>query len=274
MVKQNDLLKNFIVEPAEVYHAKRDDYLTSHELLTFAESPRLFYRRRVGLAPKPSGAAFEFGSAAHTLVLEGEDAFKRLYVSDAGAPVNPKTGEKFGATTKTYKEWVASVGPKTVLSESQIELCWTLRRSVFENVDASRLLAAGRPELVFRGEYCGVDCQIRCDWLRDDGVLIDFKTCDQLKFFERDARIYGYSRQLAFYRALVEIATGQRFNVYIIATEKREPYATCVYRLAGLDAAQEANERDIERLPECWEAKVFPTGYEGERILQYGESFA
>ena len=86
MVKQSDLLKNFIVEPAEVYHAKRDDYLTSHALLTFAESPRLFYRRRVGLAPKPSGAAFEFGSAAHTLVLEGEDAFKRLYVSDAGAP--------------------------------------------------------------------------------------------------------------------------------------------------------------------------------------------
>lgn len=270
MANQSDLLKNFVVEPAEDYHAKRSDYLTSHALLTFAESPRLYFRRRVGLASNPSGAAFEFGRAAHALVLEGDDAFDRRYVSDADAPINPKTGEKFGATTKTYKEWAAAVAPKTVLPESQIELCWALRRSVVEHDEASRLLSEGRPELVFRGEYRGVDCQIRCDWLRDDGVLVDFKTCDQLKYFERDARNYGYSRQLAFYRALVEIATGRRFNVYIIATEKREPYATCVYRLAGLDAAQEANERDIERLLECWDTKVFPTGYEEERILRYG----
>ena len=69
-----------------------------------------------GKIKKTESAAFILDRAAHSLILEGRDAFDREYVVSDG-PINPKTGgeferewendegctEKSGSTLRTYE---------------------------------------------------------------------------------------------------------------------------------------------------------------------------
>ena len=63
-----------------------------------------------------------------------------------------------------------------------------------------------------------------------------------------DARSYGYAHQMAFYRSLVAVATGETLPVYLIAVEKREPLRCGVWRMGEnvLGTVQKENEEAIE----------------------------
>ncbi|MBP3557176.1 MAG: PD-(D/E)XK nuclease-like domain-containing protein [Thermoguttaceae bacterium] len=263
-----DKFPEFTREPADFYHSQATNYLSSHQLIDYMESPRLYFRKFCGAAKRSSSAAFELGRAVHSLVLEGRDAFDAEFATTDGAPRNPTSGEIYGATSKAYKEWAAKES-RTILPPSQVDLVEASRQSVASCRRASELLTNGVAELVGRAEYCGLRCQIRCDWIRRDGILIDYKTCDRLDYFESDARRYRYFNQAAFYRAVVERIVGERFGFYFIATEKREPFATGVFPVVGLDRAQAENERAIERLKRSWDEMYWPTGWEEERVLSY-----
>jgi len=58
------------------------------------------------------------------------------------------------------------------------------------------------------------------------GGIVHLKTCDDLTGFEADPRRYGYAHQMAFYRALLAIASaGEVLPVHkYIAIEKKEPF--------------------------------------------------
>ena len=99
---------------------------------------------------------------------------------------------------------------------------------------------------------------------------MDFKTCDDLTWFESDARRYGYHRQMAFYRAvLAQPLGGLLAPVYLVAIEKREPFRCGVWRVSEdtLAIAQRENEAAIRRLAACREQNHWPTGYEEIRVL-------
>ena len=62
---------------------------------------------------------------------------------------------------------------------------------------------------------------------------MDLKTCDDLTWFEADARKLGYLHQMAFYRAvLAQVLDGLLVPVHIIAVEKKEPFRCGVWRSA------------------------------------------
>ena len=92
----------FLVDvPADEYHeaARRGQYLSSHLLGDFRRSPRLYHKKMTGEIEPEDSAAFLMGRAVHTLVLEGRGKFDEEFLVSDG-PVNPKTGETFGRTTK------------------------------------------------------------------------------------------------------------------------------------------------------------------------------
>ena len=66
----------------------------------------------------------------------------------------------------------------------------------------------GEAEGVVRAKYCDLPCQIRMDWFDAHQGIVDLKTCDDLTWFEADARRYGYAHQLAFYRAVLAQVIG------------------------------------------------------------------
>jgi hypothetical protein len=261
-VNQSFLLR----ESAEVYHAKSKEYLTSHALAEFRESPLLYHKRQLGLIADEARPAFQVGRAAHTLILEGRDAYQRQYA--IGGPINPTTGKPYDSRSKAYQEW-AERQARPVLTDNQAALVEELAAAVKRHEIASGLLAEGVPEGVARCDYNGVACQVRIDWFNPSRGLIDLKTCDSIRYLEADARSFGYLYQLAFYRSILALVGGEKVQVYLVAVEKREPYRCGVWRIEPgvLDIAERDNEAALERLKYCQANDTWPTGYEELRIF-------
>ena len=253
-------------EPAEVYHAKSGEFLSSHLLADFRKCPLLYHRKRCGLVPSEDRPAYLMGRAAHTVILEGKEAFEQSFA--VGGPVNPKTGLPYGSSTKAWAEW-AEAQNKDVLTNDQYGLVMQMANGVQVNALARELLSHGVPEGVVRAEYSGVACQIRMDWLDPHQGIVDLKTCDDLTWFEADARRYCYIHQLAFYRAVLAQVIGVPMPVHLIAVEKKEPFRCGVWRVGpdALAATQRENEAAIQRLQRCAALNQWPTGYEECRFL-------
>jgi len=184
------------------------------------------------------------------------------------APVNPRTGKPYGPTSDKYRAWASALQADVITSDmaARIE---AMHGSVQSHEIASRLLASGVAEGVIRTEYCGVPCQIRMDFLNPAEGLVDLKTCDDLTWFEHDARRYGYPYQLSFYRSVFTAAVGEEPPVYLVAVEKKEPFRCGVWRVGDdvLGIAKSENEQAIERLKKCYAQDRWPTGYEEMRTF-------
>ena len=253
-------------EPADEYHAKAGLYLSSHQLIDFIRCPYLHAKKRAGLIPDSDSPAYLVGRAAHCRILEGRTVYEDQFA--LGGPINPATGKPFGAGTKKFAAWQAEQG-KPVLSHDQVELVEKMAAGVAMNDAAVELLFAGQAEGVVRVEYCDVACQIRIDWTHPQRGLVDLKTCDDLTWFEADARRYRYHNQMAFYEAVLAQAIGQHVPVHIVAVEKKEPFRCGVWRVSDdtLTIARQENEAAIERLKVARQADRWPTGYEDVRLL-------
>lgn len=261
--------------PANEYHkaARRGEYLSSHLLGDFRKSPRLYRKKMTGEIEPEDSSAFLMGRAVHTLVLEGRRRFDEEFIVSDG-PVNPKTGDTFGRLTKAYKEWAAAQ-KLPVISGSDFNFITKLQSSVWLHPLASELLTEGESEQSVRVSYCGVPSQIRMDWFREDyygkPIICDLKTCENLDYFESDARRFGYPQQAAFYKRVIEIASEGDLSpdVYLIAVEKREPFRCGVWKLtdALLESCVIQNERAITELRECYATNSWPTRTEDLRIL-------
>ncbi|MEQ9616636.1 MAG: PD-(D/E)XK nuclease-like domain-containing protein [Phycisphaerales bacterium] len=257
-----------IREPADVYHAKAKDNLSSHWLAEFARCPLLYHKKRIGLIPQRDSAAFLVGRAAHTLILEGRERYESEYA--VGGPVNPKTGNPYGSGTKAFAQWAEKIG-KPVLSDDQAALIEQMAASVKGHIFARELLADGVAEGVVRCRVGGHECQARLDWINPvhDRGIVDLKTTDSLDGFELDISAYRYVEQLAFYRALVAEVTGRNLPVHIIAVEKREPFRCGVWVISdkSLTKAQRDNDSAMAELARCQRRDHWPTRFES--IRQY-----
>jgi len=243
MSNQNEFI---IHEHEKDYHAQAKDNLSSHQLANFRKSARLYQRKKLGLIPDVDRPAYLIGRAAHTLILEGERVFDDTYT--VGTPINPKTGNPYGSSTKAYEAWAAEHG-QPVLTDTQFDLIMQLADSVKSHEMAKLFLLDGVAEGVIRTTYCGLPSQTRMDWFSEEHGLIDLKTCDNLTWFESDARRYDYAYQMAFYRSVLEVVSGITYPVHIIAVEKREPFRCGVWRVGEdvLGIAQKENEAAIEQ---------------------------
>jgi len=253
-------------EPAEEYHAKAAEFLSSHQLLDFMRCPYLHAKKRAGLIAEKESPAYLIGRAAHCRILEGREVYESQFA--LGGPINPSTGRPYGSGTKKFAEWRAQQG-KPVLSHEQVDLIESMASGVALSDAAVDLLLYGRAEGVVRTEYCGVPCQIRIDWTHPHRGIVDLKTCDDLTWFEADARRYRYHNQMAFYRAVLAQAVGQDVPVHVVAVEKKEPFRCGVWRVSDdtLAIARGENEAAIERWKIARQADRWPTGYEDIRLL-------
>jgi hypothetical protein len=255
-------------EPAEQYHARSADYLSSHQLIDFMKCPWLHFKKHAGLIENRESAAYLIGRAAHCRILEGRDVYEASFAM--GGPVNPKTGRPFGGNTKAFRQWADAQG-KPVLSHDHAELIENIASGVAMNDEAIDLLLYGRAEGVIRANYCGTPCQIRIDWTHPHRGIVDLKTCDDLTWFEADAKRYRYVNQMSFYQAVMAEVIGQHVPVHIVAAEKREPFRCGVWQVSeqSLAVARSENEAAIRRLLSCQASGDWPTGYEEIRILDF-----
>lgn len=263
---------NWIIhEDNEFYHqqSKSGKYMSSHLLGDFCKSPLLYNKKVLGQVEEKDSAAYAFGSAAHKLILEGRDAFDAEYIISDG-PINERTGKPYGKDTAAFKSWAAQQGGKNIITTEDFGMCAKFQHSVWKNEPAAELLSKGVAEGVVRAEIEGVPCQIRMDWFNPDKGLVDYKTTAELMFFESEVRRWGYVRQMAFYRAVINAVTKEKVPVHIIATEKCEPFSTGVWHLPPyiLDEAEQMVFAALRRYKNCKENNMWPTGYETVRIIE------
>ena len=255
-------------EPADEYHAKAGEYLSSHQLLDYMACPWLYRKKQLGLIADNDTPALLLGRATHVRILEGRDAYETQYA--VGGPINPKTNKPFGSTTKAFAEWAEAQG-KPVLSHENVDLIEQMASGVAMNDEAVDLLLYGRSEGVVRAEYCGTPCQIRIDWTHPHRGIMDLKTTADLTWFVNDAKRRRYHNQMAFYQAVLAQVIDQMVPVYLIGIEKTEPFRCGVWRVSDdtLAIARQENEEAIRRLRRAWEIDAFPTGYEVIRIFDF-----
>ena len=241
-----------------MYHAKAKDYLSSHQLADFRKCPLLFYRKRQGLIADGDRPAYLVGRAAHTLILEGDAKFDAEYT--VGGPINPKTGQPYGPTTKAFAEWARTIG-KQILTDSQYELVTNMHLSVLQH-EVAKTCGGRDPRRRRSRRVLRRALPIRMDWYDAFFGIVDLKTCDDLTWFESDARRFGYVYQLAFYRAVLAQVIGISAPVHLIAVEKKEPYRCGVWKISNesLGLAQKTNEAAIAQLRDCMTQGQWPRG--------------
>jgi len=210
-------IRQLITEPADEYHAKAGEYLSSHQLLDFMVCPWLYRKKRLGLIPDSDTPALLVGRATHVRILEGRDAYESQFA--IGGPINPRTNKPFGSATKAFAEWADAQG-KPVLSHENVELIEQMAAGVAMNDEAVDLLLYGRSEGVARAVYCGVPSQIRIDWLHPHRGIVDLKTTADLTWFENEAKRRRYHNQVAFYQAVLAEIIGDLHNLPLVITVK------------------------------------------------------
>lgn len=260
-------LRVLAVEPADEYHAKAGEYLSSHQLLDFMACPWLYRKKQLGLIQDSDTPALLVGRATHVRILEGPDAYATQFA--LGGPINPKTNKPFGSNTKAFAKWAEAQG-KPVLSHDNVDLIAQMASGVAMNDEAVDLLLYGRSEGVVRTTYCDTPCQIRIDWVHPHRGIVDLKTTADLTWFENETKRRCYHNQLAFYQAVFAQVIDQLVPVYLIGIEKVEPFRCGVWQISDntLAIARQENEAAIARLRRAWEIDAFPTGYEDIRVME------
>ena len=259
---------DFIWESAEEYHSKAKDYLSSHQLMSYEESPALYAYQKD--QPKADTSAFRFGRACHTFILEGEQVFNGAYILAAGGDVtNKKTNKPYGYDTKAFQAWEKEQ-KKIGITEEDFTLCKGMAAAVRKHETAAGILSDGFPEAVLRETYCGTPCQIRIDWVNPARESIaDLKTISDITRFESQFKSFRYSNQMAFYAAVWAVKFGSMPTVSMIAVETSAPYRVGVWTLtpATIKEARLHNEAAIPKFIQSKLTGIYPTNYERERYL-------
>ncbi len=261
-------------EPSGLYHGTRA--VSWHRLSKFDPAaggqPALYHLEVIqgkshrGTKPK------ELGSAAHTLLLEGESAYQGRYKEvPKGYKFNEGEGKKWKTTFEQSLE-----KHKDLIKSEDAETVRHLECSFRGHPVARELFAQGRPEVVVRRvePVTGLLRQCRFDWLDEERFgARDLKTTSSpIERFGYEVQEYFYHRQVMWYsRLYVE----QLNNVDGIPFEEVEPFAKNFQLIAAetfptwriqpfdfdsetLRNADAANARALYELSYCYQNNVWP----------------
>jgi len=243
------------------YH--RDEALGSTSLKTLATRTPAHYQYEK--AHPKSSAAFDLGTAAHSLILEQDEA--GVVVID----VEAKRGKAW-----TEPADAAEADGKIALTSKEWSQVRAMRDSVVGHPLAKAALTGGAAEeSVFWSHESGTALKCRPDMLHRGGklgnLIVDLKTvqsADQADF-AKSAANFGYHIQQAHYQAGLKAVTGEDFDFIFVLIEKTGAYLPAVVQLDAEDVARGAEmaERSIRIFNNCTKTGRWP-GYESTTPIE------
>ena len=216
--------------------------------------------------------AMQIGSAAHSLIVEGENAFNKEVAVISGSP--------YTNANKQLKRDYLDRG-MLVITQDKRDMLFQMKDNLIE--EARKFLD------VDQGEYPGVFVKpyenalywweqdvllkLRSDVIRypviqpysdESIVVIDYKTTSDCSVsgFTRSIRRYQYDLQAAFYRRGYQKAGFKVEDFLFVAQETKHPYATKIFKM---------NDEDMDRGWEQLEKSLvdFKTVKDGEKPSIY-----
>jgi hypothetical protein len=231
------------------YHADRDS-LSHSGAKTILKAPALFRWEQEHAIYKRE---FDFGSAAHSLVLGAGPDIQVLEFKDR--------------RTNAYKdaEAAAREAGKIPLLSKDYTVVEQMADQLTQHRLAAELLSSGRPEVSAYAvdEETGVRRRCRYDWL-SSVILTDYKSAvsSDPNAFRRKAADFGYHCQAGWYLDVAK-ALGHPAEAFaFIVQMKTEPYLVSVIELSprAVERGRELNRRAIDIYADCMATGVWP-GY-------------
>jgi len=151
--------------------------------------------------PKESTPAMELGTLVHDIVLLGPSSLEK-YRTDA--PVNDKTGEPFGVTSKKYQDWKATIeqdgyiaANPAMIAKAQM-MAGALSKEAIDILDACQ---SKEKELYW--EQSGIPMKGKPDAWKTGDYLVELKTTRKplnAQSLQREIITMLYDLQCAAYR--------------------------------------------------------------------------
>lgn len=234
----------------ELYHHGEGyrDYISSTSLKHYLRSPK--YYKYMQEHPQGETDAMRFGSLFHDCMAAMAEGGLPEHVIDAIAvfepPVNERTGQPYGVTTKAYKEayeaFTARLNGTLVSTPTEKESVSQMVNSLLYGCGATsrqvlKLLRWGKPEVsIFYETEDGIKIKIRPDLLTPKKI-VDWKTFvgDDLteESINRTILRYGYHISAAMYQYVYHAVTGKWLDFYLVFVQKQEPYDCVMVDMAA-----------------------------------------
>lgn len=218
---------------------------------------RFAYERDHGQAPR---AAFDFGHAAHALVL------------GVGAPIHSVEADDWRSKAAREEADEARADGRVPLLAKDHRRAQDMADAVRAHPLASAVLSEGKPEVsaFWVDEATGVTCRGRFDWLRSN-ALVDYKTTTAGNAsparFGKTAADFGYHQQAAWYSDGAQALGLGELPFLFVVQEKEPPYLLSVVQLDddALRIGRELNALALATYAECESSGVWP-GYPADSI--------
>lgn len=203
--------------------------------------------------PQEPRTEFDIGTAAHSLILEGDE--DSIVVID----VPRRAGKAW-----TEPSDAARAAGKTPVKASEWEQVKAMRDAVMANPVAAKAFTGHTAEQSIFWEEDGLQLKCRPD-ARIPGLIVDLKTSATADPAEFGRRAYslGYYISAAHYIDGVHEATGERLPFVFVQVEKEPPYLVSVVQL-DTDAVEWGRimaDRAKRTYRECNASGVWP-GYQ------------
>lgn len=224
------------------------------------KAPAKFHHRQTTGASEPK-KAFDFGSAAHALVLGQQNVDIHQY--DNWRTKEAREAQDASRTAK-----------RTPILAKDWDIVKAMAAALRAHPIAQQLLkpGSGLAEQSLFWAADGIEKRARIDFLPNvvDGkryVVPDYKTCVEdggiLKAIERAVNSYGYCQQVDWYTEAVMSVLGVTDVAFVlIFQEKTAPYLVHVVELSSeyLAIGADRNRRAVDLYKQCRESGVWP-GY-------------
>jgi PDDEXK-like domain of unknown function (DUF3799) len=214
----NGIYKNL---PAESYFA--ENRINNSGLKLIAKTPAHFKYNLEHPDERAPTPQMQLGTAVHCAVLEPA-AFNSRYAVAPPCDKRTKEGKAIWAELEASK--------KLILSASDYELVEGMSQSVLNHETASKLLAAGDPEVTVYTDIEGIPAKARLDWYRN-GIILDLKTTADAspEQFSRSCANFSYALQNSFYIDCCEAAGLEAHTLIFVTVESANPHLVSCYEL-------------------------------------------
>ena len=190
-------------------------------------------------------AEFDYGRAAHAVLLEGDES--RLHVIEADDWRTKAAKEARDAARAEGKI------PLLVRQVHKVRAMADAARAYVEASELAGIFADGAPEVSLKWQEGDALCRSRLDWLTADfRTVLDYKTtmsANPVSFIGMVVS-YGYAMQEAFYRRGVRAVHGKEPRFVFLLQEKESPYACSL--VAFDPAMQDIGDKQVDYALQLW----------------------
>jgi len=238
-------------------------YLTSTALKAALKSPAHYRLHMQGKTP--DNAAFAFGRAAHSRVLEPWDYPKRYAVA-------PKVDRRTKDGKSKWAAFVEASAGKEVLKHEDGNTIEAMAKSISNNPDSSRWINPDSDDnfteqsgIVMDERYgllaCRPDLRVVGDY------IVDLKTCARggasPSNWEKSVVNFSYDLSAAWYVDLARRIDSHDYRFIWVVVEKEAPHAVACYEASyeQLEEGRELYGIALEVISACSARATYPASY-------------